>query len=282
MVRTVAGVLSVVTIVVLAGCGSSPSSTPTTPAANGDSSGLCAFIIATAQQTVTSTVDGGDVFIPMTTQPQCGWSLLNDDPLILTIVTNFGSGSAQLHIKVAANPGPARTGEVQLVGYVDPHNLATTATIPIVVNQQPLVLPAPTAPSFLWFASQYGDYVGQGRTVLLQPPDVSLQTLNQVFQLSIDARRSGLLLWSLTVAPPTGGTLVAGTYDNAARFATATQPGLDFSGEGRGCNQTTGRFVVLDSAFGPSNEVLRFHITFEQHCESALAPPVNGETWYVK
>jgi len=46
---------------------------------------------------------------------------------------------------------------------------------------------------------------------------------------------------------------------------------LDVYGEGRGCNQLTGRFEVQEALFGPSGEIWAFAATFEQHCEGADA-----------
>src|SRR5262249_17940666 len=63
--------------------------------------------------------------------------------------------------------------------------------------------------------------------------------------------------------------LVAGTYEGATRypFQSPTVPGLSISGDGRGCNTLTGRFVVLDVTYGPTGDVLGFAADFEQHCE---------------
>ncbi len=50
-------------------------------------------------------------------------------------------------------------------------------------------------------------------------------------------------------------------------FQSPARPGLDVSGEGRGCNTLSGRFVVRDVAYGPGGDVQRFAADFEQHCE---------------
>lgn len=71
------------------------------------------------------------------------------------------------------------------------------------------------------------------------------------------------------MAVPEGQELAVGAYENATRypFQDPDVPGLDFSGDGRGCNQLTGRFTVLEADFTPDHYVERFHATFEQHCE---------------
>jgi hypothetical protein len=61
------------------------------------------------------------------------------------------------------------------------------------------------------------------------------------------------------------------TYENAARypFQSPTQPGLEVSGDGRGCNELTGRFDILEISYTSQGEIDRFSADFEQHCEGA-------------
>jgi hypothetical protein len=84
--------------------------------------------------------------------------------------------------------------------------------------------------------------------------------------------------WFFNVAAPLGTPLAPGAYEDATRwpFQSPTQPGLDVSGDGRGCNMLTGRFDVLEAKFGPHGYVERFHAMFEQHCEGGNAA-LHGE-----
>jgi len=79
--------------------------------------------------------------------------------------------------------------------------------------------------------------------------------------------------WRMTLSAPLGQSLAPGVYEGAARwpFQSPGQPGLDVSGDGRGCNTLTGRFEVIEAVYGPAGYVERFHATFEQHCEGAAA-----------
>jgi hypothetical protein len=54
--------------------------------------------------------------------------------------------------------------------------------------------------------------------------------------------------WFLDFAVPQGQALAVGTYLNATRypFELSTAPGLSFVGDGRGDNQLTGYFTILD------------------------------------
>ncbi|HEY9403931.1 MAG TPA: carboxypeptidase regulatory-like domain-containing protein [Pyrinomonadaceae bacterium] len=78
--------------------------------------------------------------------------------------------------------------------------------------------------------------------------------------------------------------LVVGYYENAQRapFADANHPGLNISGDGRGCNTLTGNFTVHDVAIdssGSSHTVRRFTASFEQHCEGG-GPALLGTVYY--
>src|SRR5207247_1350853 len=66
-----------------------------------------------------------------------------------------------------------------------------------------------------------------------------------------------------------GSPLVPGTYEGAARFPfnSPDQPGLSIFGDGRGCNELTGRFVVQEATYDSGGRPLTFAVSFEQHCE---------------
>jgi hypothetical protein len=77
------------------------------------------------------------------------------------------------------------------------------------------------------------------------------------------------LYWTLDFAAPQGQELVPGTYLNATRYPgqAPTVPGLDFSGDGRGCNTLSGQFTINDILFGGDGSLQRLQATFEQHCD---------------
>jgi hypothetical protein len=128
--------------------------------------------------------------------------------------------------------------------------------------------------TFLSFTSQPGDYIGGGQSRTFTPADgpFNAYASQDLREVHVSVFPSGSF-WFLDLAAPAGQQLSPGSYENAARwpFQAATQPGLSFSGDGRGCNTLTGRFQVLEASFGPSGYITRFHATFEQHCEGATA-----------
>lgn len=70
--------------------------------------------------------------------------------------------------------------------------------------------------------------------------------------------------------------LEVGYYSDLQRhpFNNPTKGGMDWGGEGRGCNILSGWFVV-DSVTYDNDELVAFELRFEQHCENE-GPALNG------
>ena len=72
----------------------------------------------------------------------------------------------------------------------------------------------------------------------------------------------------ISFSSPTGtGPLLPGDYEGAQSGHSATNPGLDVSGNGLGCNTETGRFIVDDATYTSGGAVQTFSARFEFHCE---------------
>jgi hypothetical protein len=126
--------------------------------------------------------------------------------------------------------------------------------------------------------SQPGDYIGGGQSLTFDSTTAAFSTSYDGSQLTVSAFPFAGSFWYGVLGAPPGQPLVAGTYEGAVRsaFRQAGQPGIDVFGDGRGCNQTSGRFVVSEAVYGPNNYVQQFAATFEQHCESSTAPALFG------
>jgi len=53
-------------------------------------------------------------------------------------------------------------------------------------------------------------------------------------------------------------------------------PGLDISGDGRGCNKSRGSFQIREIHSNSNGDVDRFWVTFTNSCECTM-PPLTGE-----
>jgi hypothetical protein len=143
----------------------------------------------------------------------------------------------------------------------------------------------------LYYFSEPGDWIGQGETVWVTPADgfdfgVSRNFDNGV-SFSINNFNDPTVpfqdqqWWYLDFAAPFDAELAVGAYEGATRFPfqDISEPGLSFSGNGRGCNTLTGRFDILEVSYAAGGDVQQFAANFEQHCEGG-DPALFGQIRY--
>lgn len=134
---------------------------------------------------------------------------------------------------------------------------------------------SPTAPtesavSYVSFSSTVGDWVGQGQSARFeQTNEVWIARYNdpphghniEVFP------HSGSDFILILSAPSGGHRLTVGSYESAQRFSDWGHGGVSFAAFRRGCNQSTGRFVIHELKVGAGDVVERLRATFEQQCQ---------------
>ena len=134
-------------------------------------------------------------------------------------------------------------------------------------------------PMDLTLTSDAGDYVGQG---ISKTYDASTSTFGlQAYGASgINYTVSGLGdNWQAIITPPTGGQLTKGVTYATSRMADANNAGLDFFGDGRGCNTSTGSLTINNILRDANGNVTGLNATFVQHCEGAT-PALHGTIRY--
>jgi hypothetical protein len=121
----------------------------------------------------------------------------------------------------------------------------------------------------LFLDSQAGDYVGGGVQRTLTPADSTFQIYTDLWrQNDIAILVDGPTFWSLDFAAADMAPLQAGSvYQGATRNPFTLFNSMDVSGDGRGCNQETGRFFVREIAYSVGGMLERLAVDFEQHCE---------------
>ncbi|MEU4166063.1 hypothetical protein AB0F46_04135 [Streptomyces sp. NPDC026665] len=140
---------------------------------------------------------------------------------------------------------------------------------------------APVAVTKYSHTSKPGDYIGQGTTASFTPKTATISTGGSAeyvrFRVSTDST-----WWDVELAAPQGEKLRPGVYRNAERaaFRTGRSPGLDVSGDGRGCNTVYGQFSVNQIETDADGTVTLLDATYTQHCESATAPALTGVVKY--
>ncbi len=142
-------------------------------------------------------------------------------------------------------------------------------------GQPPPAQPQPSA-NFVRLQSDIGDYIGGGQSYSYAQTDAQISVSAAGGHLSINIRGDQNWTGDFQV-PNTLSQLQAGSYINLARypFHDPTKGGLDWFGEGRGCNILSGWFVI-DNVTYTSNVLTSIDLRFEQHCENST-PALHGQ-----
>src|SRR6266576_2351088 len=126
-------------------------------------------------------------------------------------------------------------------------------------------------PNFIRLQSDVGDYIGAGQNYEYTQANAILSVAGTGGRLSV--RVNGDQAWGGDFMSPTANPfLQPGKYEGLARypFNDPAKGGLDWFGEGRGCNTLSGSFTV-DSVTYAGNDLTAMDLRFEQHCEGATA-----------
>jgi hypothetical protein len=124
-----------------------------------------------------------------------------------------------------------------------------------------------------------GEFITRGLSYAYSTHNNDLLSVSSVdgSTVSISVEGANGDRWSLSLDAPATQILAPGTYTGATRYPfNGAGPGLDFGGNGSGCNELTGSFTIINAVFGPSGYVQTFDATFEQHCEG-IDPAARGE-----
>ncbi|HLP97099.1 MAG TPA: hypothetical protein VK149_01505 [Sideroxyarcus sp.] len=140
---------------------------------------------------------------------------------------------------------------------------------------QPLAGTTPASGNFAYFASDAGDFVGQGQNYLYTQENAVISVAASGGELTLGI--NGDLPWSGTIATMNFvSQLQPGYYADLRRypFHNPVKGGLSWGGGGRGCNQLYGWFVI-DSVTYANGVLTDIDLRFEQHCEGAI-PALHG------
>ncbi len=106
--------------------------------------------------------------------------------------------------------------------------------------------------------SDKNDYIGQGMEYIFHGT-ASLFVNNNALRFMCGE-------WTAEFAAPNAKQLVVGHYSDARRYMSVmmSDPGMHILGQGRGCNDLTGCFIVKKAVYENGSPKL-LNIQFEQH-----------------
>jgi hypothetical protein len=122
------------------------------------------------------------------------------------------------------------------------------------------------------FSGDPDDYITGGRSYRYNTRNAVIN-FSRNFDNGVSASINGDTWWNLDFAAPADATLLPGIFENAQRFPfqDIDAPGLSLSGDGRGCNTLTGRFVVHQAEYDDDGLPIKFDAAFDQFCEGGTA-----------
>jgi hypothetical protein len=128
------------------------------------------------------------------------------------------------------------------------------------------------SPNFVRLQSDAGDYIGGGQTYNYTQANAVLAVTVAGGLLTV--RITGDEQWSGRFQSPNTLTqLQPGEYTGLERypFNDPVKGGLDWFGDGRGCNTLSGWFAVDSVTYDNNGALTTVDLRFEQHCEVATA-----------
>jgi hypothetical protein len=135
----------------------------------------------------------------------------------------------------------------------------------------------PATGNYVYIESMPGDYIGGGQRYTFTDATSTLRVTSAGAQATVWI--TGPSWWSGDFAGMSSlSRLQPGYYGNLQRypFNNPAKGGLDWGGDGRGCNELTGWFVV-DKVTYAENTLTELDLRFEQHCEGSAAAALNGQ-----
>jgi hypothetical protein len=124
-------------------------------------------------------------------------------------------------------------------------------------------------------AGDQNDYILQGKSYSYVTPANRISVHGDKHRVSVSAG-----LWTLVIAAPPHHSLKPGRYLHALREPfNGRHPGIDLSGDARGCNTIKGEFTIRRAKFDRRGvRVLR--LSFVQHCEGRKDTAARGTLTY--
>ncbi len=132
------------------------------------------------------------------------------------------------------------------------------------------------AANLITLQSDVGDYIGHGGTYSFSRANTTMSVTSSGGRLGVAL--SGDQWWNGNfVLPSAYSKIEVGTYTGLTRypFNSAATGGLDWSGDGRGCNTLYGSVSVSHVVY-VGTTLTEVDLNFEQHCEGA-APALRGQ-----
>jgi hypothetical protein len=132
---------------------------------------------------------------------------------------------------------------------------------------------------FIYFTSTPGSWIGQGQTLTINEVTASRYYDQGAYTNAVILRGGG---YELDLVEPNHSLPTVGYFDNVTRWAfNGDGAGMWFTAPGRGDNQISGWFDVLEATYSPvDGSVESFAVNFQQYDETSTTEWTMGAIRY--
>lgn len=125
-------------------------------------------------------------------------------------------------------------------------------------------------------SSDATEWVGQGQQKTYTNANATFTVTGNRSRLQVRVAGTDGKTWDLFLKAPVGETFRPHQYLDAERegYETGRAPSVDFSGDGRACNQVYADFSIRQIAFDSLGRVSALEASVLQRCESETAAPI--------
>ncbi len=123
--------------------------------------------------------------------------------------------------------------------------------------------------NIMYLIPEEREYVTQGKILVLEN-NLSCQPRWDGIDVDYFNLEDGFEHYTIFLSPPKGQKFQTGIYKNAKRFNSIENPGIDFSGNGRGYNYQCGEFEILEIEYDEEGQIQSFAADFVIGCNGEL------------
>lgn len=227
--------------------------------------------------TVTVTKNSAKAITAFSLTSQAATGIINESSKAIFVFVPFGTGLTALVPTFTTTGASVKVGSTIQKSGVTPNNFTNPViyTVTAEDNSTATYTVRITFLNYIYLQSDSGDFIGQGKTYSYNQANSKITLSASGIHLSLSI--AGDQDWSSDFQVPNSlSQFHVGYYGNLTRypFNDPTVGGLDWGGDGRGCNTLTGWFAVDNVTYNNGNLSL-IDLRFEQHCEGGT-PALHG------
>lgn len=224
---------------------------------------------ATYTVTVTVALNPAKAITSFSLTNPAATGFINESSKTIFVIVPFGTDITALAATFTTTGASVQVGSTAQVSGTTPNDFTNpvTYTVTAADSSTATYTVRITFPNYVSLQSDSGDYIGQGKTYNYTRANagISVSVTGDYLSIIIDGDDDW---WGDFEVPNSLSQLQTGYYGNLTRypFNDPTLGGLNWDGDGRGCNTLAGWFAIDNVTYNNGN-LTAIDLRFEQYCE---------------